>query len=92
MRLLRAYTDDDRYLAVLGTKFGVFLLLELGFGAAAKVDPRRALSACASAYSITITLVLISSACFEAIDVITLPDGDYALKVQHIRIRALLIT
>ena len=74
-----AYKDDDRYLSVLGLKFGMFLIFALIFGilAAATKSP-RAISALAGSYSAF--LLLIANACFTAIDITELPDGNYALK------------
>ena len=74
-----AYKDDDRYLSVLGLKFGMFLIMALMFGIlAAATRSARAIGALAGSYSAF--LLLIASACFTAIDVTELPDGNYALK------------
>jgi hypothetical protein len=72
------FKDDDRYLAVLGSKFGIVVLFGLVFGAiAAATGSERAVSALAGVY--IFMLILISSACFTAINVTELPDGHYAL-------------
>lgn len=78
------FKDDDRYNAVLFFKFGVFVLVALVFGGIAATGIAglhthgpHAISALAAAYSIF--LVLISTACFEAINVKELPNGSYAL-------------
>ena len=77
------YNDDDRYLAVLGLKFGLFLILALLFGGIALSGNAQGMSAFAAVYSFT--LVLIASACFTAIDIVELESGpsagEYALKI-----------
>jgi hypothetical protein len=74
-----ASPDDTKYLSVLGLKFGVFLLYALIFGIiAVATSSDRAVCALATSYSVF--LVLIASACFTAIDVVELPNGNYALK------------
>ena len=72
------YKDDDRYLAVLGSKFGIFFVFAVIFGGVAATGSSRAIASGAALYSFM--LVLIASACFTAINITELPNGAYALK------------
>ena len=72
------YDDYDRYLAMLGSTLGMFLIFAVIFGGVAATGSSRAIASGAALYSFM--LVMVASACFTAIDITKLPNGAYALK------------